>query len=276
MLDSDQRLSRWLDLVGELLQRPVSRLPVETVARTLLETFDGNQSGYVVREPTGQVFPRMWPAPSPALLADTQAWARDRTRQRAHPLVQWFTVSGNLQAQSVGHIPDPFRDVRVLASWHEVSSPHGIQHQMSMPVYWQAGADAVFVISKQDEDFTDDDLAVARRVQRLIVGLYRQAQAVATSGWAAAQGETPSGPPLSARELTVLTLLPTGLTTAAIARRLCLSPRTVDKHLENIYRKLRTRDRLTTVLRAQQLQLLQPLGREAEITGAETGDGGHP
>lgn len=258
-LDSDRRCGRWLDLVGELLQRPLSQLPVELIARTLLETFDGNQSAYVVREPPGRVYPRLWPAPSRALLADTLEWARDRTRQAEHPLVHWFTVSGDLEAQSVGHVPVSFRNVRLLASWHEMSTPHGIEHQMSLPVYWHGGRDAVFIISRQDEDFTDEDLVLARRVQRLIVGLDRQARALATSGWTTEHVEPPPRSELSGRELTVLNLLPTGLTTAAIARRLSISPRTVDKHLENIYRKLGTSDRLTTVLRAQRLQLLQRL-----------------
>jgi len=43
---------------------------------------------------------------------------------------------------------------------------------------------------------------------------------------------------------------------AAIARRLAISPRTVTKHLENLYRKLGTCDRLTTVLTAQRLNLV--------------------
>jgi len=61
---------------------------------------------------------------------------------------------------------------------------------------------------------------------------------------------------LTPRELTVLTLLAEGMTAAAIARRLTISPRTVNKHQENLYRKLATTDRLTTVLLAQDLGLV--------------------
>ena len=55
----------------------------------------------------------------------------------------------------------------------------------------------------------------------------------------------PSPPPdtslaeLSARELDVLELVAGGLTNEAIADRLCLSVRTVERHLSNIYVKLR-------------------------------------
>jgi DNA-binding CsgD family transcriptional regulator len=61
---------------------------------------------------------------------------------------------------------------------------------------------------------------------------------------------------LTAREHDVLDLLCLPLTAAAIARRLGLSPRTVTKHQERLYRKLGTSDRLGTVLHAQRLGLI--------------------
>jgi len=61
---------------------------------------------------------------------------------------------------------------------------------------------------------------------------------------------------LTQRELTVLALLAEGLTADAIARRLDISPRTVHRHLQHLYRKLGTTDRLATVLRAKALGLL--------------------
>ena len=72
----------------------------------------------------------------------------------------------------------------------------------------------------------------------------------------------PAGPGravgLTLREQQILVLLGDGLTAQAIARRLSLSPRTVAKHQERMYRKFGTSDRLTTVLHAQRLGLLRP------------------
>jgi DNA-binding NarL/FixJ family response regulator len=65
---------------------------------------------------------------------------------------------------------------------------------------------------------------------------------------------------VTGRERAVLTLLVGGLTANAIAHRLGTSPRTVHKHLENLYRKLGASDRLTAVLRAQRLGLLPGAG----------------
>lgn len=63
-------------------------------------------------------------------------------------------------------------------------------------------------------------------------------------------------PRLTERQQEVLELLSDGLTMQAIAHRLGLSPRTVGKHLERVYRRLGTSDRLMTVMRAQREGLL--------------------
>ena len=53
---------------------------------------------------------------------------------------------------------------------------------------------------------------------------------------------------LTAQERNVTMLLCDGMTAVAIAHRLAISPRTVEKHLENIYAKLGVCDRLSAVL----------------------------
>ncbi len=54
----------------------------------------------------------------------------------------------------------------------------------------------------------------------------------------------------------MLDLMAEGLIAAAIARRPGISPRTVSRHAESIYRKLGTHDRTSAVLRSQSLGLL--------------------
>jgi len=61
---------------------------------------------------------------------------------------------------------------------------------------------------------------------------------------------------LTSRELDVLGLLAQGLLATSIASRLNLSPRTVHKHLGNIYRKLGVHDRLVAVSLARANGLL--------------------
>jgi DNA-binding CsgD family transcriptional regulator len=70
-------------------------------------------------------------------------------------------------------------------------------------------------------------------------------------------GEPAAAVGLTRRERQILAMLGEGLTARTIARRLCLSERTVAKHQERMYRKFGTSDRLTTVLQAQRLGLLR-------------------
>ena len=58
------------------------------------------------------------------------------------------------------------------------------------------------------------------------------------------------------REAEVLRLLSEGHIARSIAHRMSVSERTVHKHLENLYKKLDVHDRLTAVIRGQQLGLL--------------------
>ena len=70
---------------------------------------------------------------------------------------------------------------------------------------------------------------------------------------------------LTPREQVILAALARGCTAQGIAARLGISPRTVHKHLEHLYRKLGVRDRLMAVQRARDAGLLatspEPGGR---------------
>ena len=67
--------------------------------------------------------------------------------------------------------------------------------------------------------------------------------------------------PLTDRELSVLHLLPARLTYAQMANELEVSLNTVKSHIRAVYRKLRVESRQAAIDRAQQLRLLQPVGR---------------
>ena len=62
-------------------------------------------------------------------------------------------------------------------------------------------------------------------------------------------------PELTERERELLGLLPQGLTNAAIAERLSLSPKTVRNHVSNIFSKLQVADRAQAIIRAREAGL---------------------
>ena len=71
------------------------------------------------------------------------------------------------------------------------------------------------------------------------------------------QPDTPAQifPELTDRERELLGLLAQGLTNAAIAERLTLSPKTVRNHVSNIYSKLQVADRAQAIIRAREAGL---------------------
>ncbi|GAA1594313.1 helix-turn-helix transcriptional regulator [Actinoplanes couchii] len=171
------------------------------------------------------------------------------------PLVAWFDLTQQPAPQSARRVPPGFGDSepRTSAYWLSVMRRQGIRDRLSVSVRLGPRSHVAFVAATGDRDFTDDDLAVVRRLQPLLRTLYRQADVLGQSRTLAPMA---GGSPLTRRKLAVLSLLAEGHPAAAIGRRLAISERTVQKHLEHLYRKLKAHDRLTAVLSAQQAGLL--------------------
>jgi DNA-binding CsgD family transcriptional regulator len=155
--------------------------------------------------------------------------------------------------------------VRVWRShrvYSEVFRPLGAVYQMSVAVTpVRAGVGTGWGFSRSGRDFTDDEMALAARVQPVLMALNHasasafgrpHAAPVITSARGAQAVERVG---LTVREAHILELLATGLTANAIAHVCRISPRTVRKHLENIYIKLGCHDRLVAVQRAAELKL---------------------
>jgi LuxR family maltose regulon positive regulatory protein len=63
--------------------------------------------------------------------------------------------------------------------------------------------------------------------------------------------------PLTERELEVLHLLTTGLSTHDIATKLIITPTTLKTHLRNIYAKLEVNSRAEAMVKAKALNLFE-------------------
>jgi DNA-binding CsgD family transcriptional regulator len=103
----------------------------------------------------------------------------------------------------------------------------------------------VLICCRPGRPFDARDREVARRLQPLLTSVQRHL----------AHRRRPA-PCLTGRELAVLASMADGLTAAAAGRRLGISARTFEKHLERLYRKFDTHDRVHTVLLAQDLGVL--------------------
>jgi DNA-binding CsgD family transcriptional regulator len=167
-----------------------------------------------------------------------------------HPLFGWYTSQPDWSPVRISDVVpwEQFRRTRLLT---EVLAPVGACHMIAiMLVPPDSGQFVYFGTTRADPDFTDDDLYLCRSLQPCLVALYTALTLAEHTG---PHTETPA---LTRREHAVLGYLADGLTAEGIARRLSTRPATVRKHLQNLYAKLGTSDRLGAVIRGRDLGLL--------------------
>jgi len=252
----DRRLIPWLDAVSELVRHPCGDFPHRPLMCLLGETF-GEVVGWNSLGPDGELVvelhgtPAGWPGPE--LLREWREHVHD------HPLVQWQLRTGLFAAMTLGRVPDGMVGERGRALVGEYLEPYGHEQQLAIPFVPLRRHLRAFVLSRGGSDFPDEDLALARRLQPLLALVAHQSDVLSRSGWHPADCAG-----LTGRELSTLQLLDDGLTAEAIGHRLGISPRTVHKHLENVYRKLGVRDRLLASRVAHEAGLLEPVSEPGD------------
>ncbi len=127
------------------------------------------------------------------------------------------------------------------------SGRQGLDHQLTIVYRKTEQTKHAFVVTRTGTDFDDVDLEVARHVQQSAYALDQHCATLLRLTEGAGSLSAGSELGLSARELAVLQLVADGHTTRVIGRLLGCTPRTVEKHLENSFRKLGVRDRLNAV-----------------------------
>ncbi len=167
-----------------------------------------------------------------------------------HPLYQWYTSQPDWSPMRISDVM-PWERFRQTPLFAEVLAPIGACHTIAiMLVPPSSGQFVYFAITRADPDFTDHELELCRSLQPCLVALYT---ALTLSEHTSPHRETMT---LTRRERAVLGYLADGLTAEAIARRMATRPATVRKHLQNLYAKLGTSDRLGAVIRGRDLGLL--------------------
>jgi DNA-binding CsgD family transcriptional regulator len=130
----------------------------------------------------------------------------------------------------------------------------GMSRVLTIPLAINATQICTIALLRGGPDFTARDLELATRLRPILSGIYDLAGRL--DRVPPNPRGTCAGVRITDRELAVLNLTADGLKATAIGRRLGISPRTVSKHIENIYVKLGTHDRVTAIKRAQDLGLL--------------------
>jgi len=232
---------RWVDLVGDLTSGPARAFPHLLVAQRLTESF-GAPTSYTWLDEDGTVGFAFPDRSSDWVPTDyVERWLDGA--DLLHPLARWFMVTGDSTAMSLGRVPEQLAPREITGALSEELRPYEIEQQLSIPCHSAPTSYATFVLATTGADFDDAQLALARRIQPLLVLLHRRARFDARVTGTA---------DLTQREAAVLDLLTRGASSTAIGHALGISPRTAEKHLENVYRKLGVRDRLAAVLVARE------------------------
>jgi DNA-binding CsgD family transcriptional regulator len=244
-----QRWDQWLDLVSELAAHPCPTFPREQVGRQLATSFQ-TQLAWTRVAGDDLAFQPHHPIPG---WPDEETLGLWTANLSTHPLLCFYQHTKLLVPMTIGRVPPALTLHHGYAAVHERMAAAGFEQQLSVPYVLCRTETRSVVLAQSGEDYSDEDLELARRLQPLLALLARQADVLEGLGCpeAAANG-------LTGRELVVLRLLSEGRTAVSIAHALAVSPRTVHTHLAHIYRKLGVCDRMRAVQVATELGVLDP------------------
>jgi DNA-binding NarL/FixJ family response regulator len=131
---------------------------------------------------------------------------------------------------------------RVYADWFR---PNEIAAELEVGITRSRARTRNFVFDREHGDFSARDRAVLELVRPHLARIHETAQLRRAAG-VAATGDLER---LTTRETEILELVACGLTNAAVAERMWISPGTVKKHLDNIYAKLGVANRTAAASR---------------------------
>lgn len=241
-MDVATRSADWLGEIVDLMREPASTMPVPSLLALLRRTF-GSTCSWNWFDPDGSFGMVMDPAEVPRReRAALDLWLTGEAFD-SHALLQWLRHTGELRPQTTARVPTRILSRQRRLPLERILAGMAMEHQLSI-IYRQHGQmQRAFVLARGRWDFTDDDLAVARVVQRSLVAVDHQVAVVQRMTGA----RTGADLGLTGRELAVLQLIAEGTTTREAARALACSPRTVEKHVENAFRRLAVKDRINAV-----------------------------
>lgn len=245
----------WIDAAAEILEAPTATTGRARLAAAITDHLGAVQAVRMTVPTHGEV---VWgffgsvPCPPAAVLPSADDI-------RTHPLHRFHAETGHHGPMLMADALHTGRSLRRKAQ-EIIERLHLTTHQVSMPL---EPVDARYhgwtIVS--DTPMSRAAVESLGALQSLIRGLERHLELLGD----------PDGNPtvnLTSRERVVLAMLARGSTARGIAAKLLISPRTVHKHQENLYRKLGAVDRLSAVLRAQECGLLPRATRTLEITTA--------
>lgn len=172
-----------------------------------------------------------------------------------HPMIQSYLASGS---RPLGDRPRRITDLLDVRAFHHTRTYNelfrrvSVEHMLTVLTdRMNPGAGRCFTFTRSPGvDFSADDVIHAAHLQPVLRAFDVGLAAVA------APPPTDEKTMPTRRELQVALLVSRGLTAQACAHSLRISPGTVRKHLENLYVKLGTHDRISAIAELRRRRLI--------------------
>ena len=254
----DIRVDEWVDLTRSLLAQTwmprwhLSVLPHLSATFSSAASFNWVEQSDAAQPLRTDIYggPKGWPRPE-----HEHDW--NSLIGRHHPLLIWYAKTGGDAAMSTQRVPSALLTAEDVSVYRDLLGSFNLDRQISIPLYVRGMDHKAFVIARAD-NFSPEEQHLALLIQPLLRLLHKQAQVL---------GQNPVGlaghVELTGQELAVLRLLAQGASARSIASRLGISERTVNKHLQNAYRKLSAHDRVSALVAAASAGLLAPTFEDA-------------
>jgi DNA-binding CsgD family transcriptional regulator len=165
---------------------------------------------------------------------DLAAFARHAA---GHPLIAHHLATGDPGPLRLSDFASG-RALRRLGVHADFYRPLGITHALCIALPGDATTGVGIAFHRAGRDFDEDERALLTRLRPAVASAVRAAPVLAPAE-------------LTAREAEVLRLVVRGATNAETALVLHISTRTVEKHLEHVYRKLRVAGRYAAMSSAR-------------------------
>jgi DNA-binding CsgD family transcriptional regulator len=185
----------------------------------------------------------------PCGIRDSAAGEAFTAHVHEHPLVAHYQMSGAPGPVKISDFLSQQQFHR-LGLYAEFYRSLAVEHQMALALPAPGKQIVGLAFNRSRTDFTERDRAVLSALHGPLAAALERARARdrARRALAAQHPAEPCG--LTGREAEILRLVAAGRTNTAIARTLEVSPRTIAKHLEHIYRKLGVTSRAAAVSRS--------------------------